>query len=45
MSRMPVGLANHPAVKFNWQLPVANGCLIKWPVLQDFACGFCKGVR
>jgi len=28
MPRMPVGLVNHPGNKFNWQLPVANGCLI-----------------
>ncbi len=31
MPRMPVGLANHPALKFNWQLTVALGCLISGP--------------
>jgi len=28
MSRTPVGLANHPAANFKWQLSVAHGCLI-----------------
>ena len=28
MSRTPVGLVNHPAKNFNWQLSVAHGCLI-----------------
>ncbi len=45
MSRTPVGLANHPATKFNWQLPVANGCLIKQPVLAEFVCGSAMGVN
>jgi len=31
MPRTPVGLANHPATNFNWQLTVANGCLISGP--------------
>jgi len=45
MPRTPVGLVNHPAITFNWQLPVANGRLIWRPVLSDFACEFGKGVR
>jgi hypothetical protein len=44
MPRTPVGLANHPALKLNWQLSVAHGCLIRRPVLPDFACGSVKGV-
>ena len=28
MSRTPVGLVNLPATNLNWQLSVANGCLI-----------------
>jgi hypothetical protein len=31
MPRTPVGLANHPATNFNWQLSVAHGCLISGP--------------
>jgi hypothetical protein len=31
--------------KFNWQLPVAYGCLIERPVLPRFACGRGKGVN
>jgi len=31
MFRTPVGLANHPATNFNWQLSVAHGCLISSP--------------
>ena len=31
MFRTPVGLANHPAINFNWQLSVAHGCLISGP--------------
>jgi hypothetical protein len=31
MPRMPVGLANHPALNFNWQLTVALGCLNSSP--------------
>ena len=45
MSRTPVGLANHPATNFKWQLSVAHGCLIWQPVLPDFACGSGKGVK
>jgi len=29
----------------NWQLPVANGCLIWRPVLPDLACGSGMGVK
>jgi len=45
MSRTSVGLANHPTTNFKQQLSVANGCLIRQPVLPDFACGFGKGVN
>ena len=34
MLRTPVGLANHPATNFNWQLSVAHGCLISGPSCQ-----------
>ncbi len=34
MSRTPVGLVNHPATNFKWQLSVANGRLISSPSCQ-----------
>ena len=45
MPRMPVGLANHPALNANWQLPVCHGRLNWRPVLPDFVCGLGKGVK
>ncbi len=44
MPRRPVGLANHPAVNFTWQLAVAHGGLNWQPVLFGFVCGPDKGV-
>ncbi len=41
MSRMSVGLVNHPATNFNWQLTVANGCLNR----AARPCGFLLRVR
>jgi len=43
--RTPVGLVNHPVPKFNWQLPVCHGGLIRLPVLSDCACGSDKGAN
>ena len=45
MSRMSVGLVNHPATNFNWQLTVANGSLNRQPVLPDFVCESDKGAK
>jgi len=41
-TRTPVGLVNHSGTNFNWQLPVANGCLIKQPVLSGRAAGLIR---
>ena len=39
MSRMSVGLVNHSDTIFNWQLSVANGCLISGPSLPVLSVG------
>ncbi len=39
MSRTPVGLANHPAIKLKWQLSVAHGCLIGSPSCRALPVG------
>ena len=42
MSRMPVGLANHPAINLKRQLSVANGCLISGPSCQILSVGLAR---
>jgi len=42
MSRTPVGLANHPATNFNWQLSVAHGCLISGPSCLTLPVGWVR---
>ncbi len=45
MSRTPVGLVNHPAINFNWQLPVANGCLISSPSCLTSPAGLARASK
>ena len=45
MPRTPVGLVNHPALNFTWQLTVANGSLNWLLVLPDFVCELGKGAK
>jgi hypothetical protein len=42
MSRTPVGLANHPAIKLKWQLSVAHGCLIGSPSCRALPVGLVR---
>ena len=42
MPRTPVGLANHPATHFKWQLTVASGCLMSGPSCLTLPVGWVR---